>query len=106
MGKIKKNRLNKELGGGRMEYQYPIDPDWSTEEIVDVIKFFECVEKGYESGVNREELLRVYRRFKEIVPSKAEEKKIFDEFQETSGYSSYLIIKKSKELDDMKSIKM
>lgn len=89
-----------------MEYQYPIDLDWSTEEIVAVIKFFECVEKGYESGVNREELIETYRRFKEIVPGKAQEKKIFDEFEETSGYSSYLIMKKSKESNDMKTIKM
>lgn len=89
-----------------MEYQYPIDLDWSTEEIVAVIKFFECVEKGYESGVNREELMETYRRFKEIVPGKAQEKKIFDEFEETSGYSSYLIMKKSKESNDMKTIKM
>lgn len=89
-----------------MEYQYPIDPDWSTEEIIDVIRFFECVEKGYESGVDRDELMKQYRRFKEIVPSKSEEKNIFDQFAETSGYSSYLIIKKSKESDDMKLIKM
>lgn len=89
-----------------MEYQYPIDLDWSTEEIVAVIKFFECVEKGYESGVNREELIETYRRFKEIVPGKAQEKRIFDEFEETSGYSSYLIMKKSKESNDMKTIKM
>lgn len=89
-----------------MEYQYPIDQDWSTEEIIDVINFFECVEKGYESGVEREELLMSYRRFKEIVPGKSEEKKIFDQFEETSGYSSYRIIKKSKESSDMKLIKM
>jgi uncharacterized protein YktA (UPF0223 family) len=89
-----------------MEYQYPIDPDWSTEEIVDVIKFFECVEKGYEKGVEREVLLEVYRRFKEIVPGKADEKRVFDEFQETSGYSSFLIIKTAKETNDMKTIKM
>ncbi|WP_147531834.1 UPF0223 family protein [Bacillus marasmi] len=89
-----------------MEYQYPIDPNWNTEEIIDVIKFFESVEKGYETGIDREILMKNYRRFKEIVPSKSEEKKIFDEFEETSGYSSYLIIKKSKETNDMKSIKM
>lgn len=89
-----------------MEYQYPIDPNWTTDEIIDVIKFFESVEKGYESGIEREVLMKYYRRFKEIVPSKSEEKKIFDEFEETSGYSSYLIIKKSKETNDMKSIKM
>ncbi|MGJ7923112.1 UPF0223 family protein [Neobacillus sp. LXY-4] len=89
-----------------MEYQYPIDPDWSTEEIVDVIKFFECVEKGYETGIERDELLSVYRRFKEIVPGKAQEKRIFDDFEESSNYSSYLVVKKAKETDSSKIIKM
>ena len=89
-----------------MEYQYPLDPDWSTEEIVDVIKFFECVEKGYEKGIPREELLDAYRRFKEIVPGKSQEKKICEEFEHTSGYSSYILVKAAKESDDMKMIKM
>ncbi|MBU7591962.1 UPF0223 family protein [Metabacillus halosaccharovorans] len=83
-----------------MDYQYPISLDWSTEEIVDVIKFFECIEKAYEKGIERNELLTVYRRFKEIVPSKAEEKTICNEFEEVSGYSSYRIIKKAKDSNE------
>lgn len=82
-----------------MEYQYPIDHDWSTEEIVDVIHFFETIEHAYEKGVNREQLLSVYRRFKEIVPSKAQEKNLCSEFEEVSGYSAYRTIKKGKESD-------
>ena len=58
-----------------MEYQYPIDYDWSTAEIIDVIHFFEAVERAYEKGIERDQMLAIYRRFKEIVPSKAEEKK-------------------------------
>lgn len=80
-----------------MEYQYPIDYHWSTDEIVDVIKFYEAVEKAYEKGIDRDELMNIYRRFKEIVPSKAEEKTICGEFEEISGYSSYRVIKKAKE---------
>jgi len=80
-----------------MEYQYPIDYTWSTEEIVDVIKFFEVVERAYENGVLREQILDAYRRFKEIVPSKAEEKKICGEFEETSGYSPYRTVQKTKD---------
>ncbi|MFZ7942148.1 MULTISPECIES: UPF0223 family protein [Bacillaceae] len=80
-----------------MEYQYPIDFNWSTDEIVDVIKFFETIEKAYEKGIERDEVMNAYRRFKEIVPSKAEEKNICDEFEEISGYSSYRTIKKAKE---------
>ncbi|GHI01387.1 UPF0223 family protein [Neobacillus kokaensis] len=80
-----------------MEYQYPIDYNWSTDEIIDVVKFFEAIEKAYESGIERDELLNAYRRFKEIVPSKSEEKTICGEFEEISGYSSYRTIKKAKE---------
>ena len=63
-----------------MEYQYPLDYDWSNEEMVTMVKFYEAIEKAYEKGIIREELMGLYRRFKEIVPSKAEEKKIDKEF--------------------------
>jgi uncharacterized protein YktA (UPF0223 family) len=82
-----------------LDYQYPISPDWKTEEIIDVINFYQSVEKAYEKGVHREDLMATYRRFKEIVPSKAEEKQIDREFEETSGYSTFRVIKKAKEAD-------
>ena len=31
-----------------MEYQYPMDVDWTTEEKIAVISFFQAVEKAYE----------------------------------------------------------
>ncbi|OLS42218.1 UPF0223 family protein [Bacillus sp. MRMR6] len=80
-----------------MEYQYPIDYHWSTDEIVDVIKFYETIETAYEKGIDRERLMLVYRRFKEIVPSKAEEKTLCSEFEEISGYSAYRVLKKAKD---------
>ncbi|WP_312469127.1 UPF0223 family protein [Neobacillus sp.] len=89
-----------------MEYQYPIDYNWSTDEIVDVIKFFEAIEKAYEKGIERDELMQAYRRFKEIVPSKAEEKTICGEFEEISGYSSYRTIKKVKDAHSGERITM
>jgi uncharacterized protein YktA (UPF0223 family) len=89
-----------------MEYQYPIDYNWSTDEIVDVIKFFEAVEKAYEQGIERDEVMKIYRRFKEIVPSMAEEKTICGEFEEISGYSSYRTVKKAKESSSGERIKM
>ena len=88
-----------------MSYQYPISHDWKTDEIVDVIKFFGCVEKAYEGGVERDSLINDYKRFKEIVPSKSEEKKICGEFEETTGYSSYKIIKKAMESEAIQKIK-
>lgn len=83
-----------------MEYQYPVDYTWTTDEIVDVIHFFEVVEKAYESKVLKEDVMKAYRRFKEIVPGKADEKNYTDDFQESSGYSAYLVVKKAKETAD------
>lgn len=89
-----------------MEYQYPIDQDWSTEEVVDAIKFYEVVEQAYERGIERDEILNAYRRFKEIVPGKAEEKKICSAFEEMSGYSPYRTVKASQEAGPGDKIKM
>lgn len=89
-----------------MEYQYPIDPDWSTEEVVDVIKYFESIEKAYEQGIERDQFMNTYRRFKEVVPGKAQEKNLCDEFEELSGYSSYRTVKAAKEAESGDKIKM
>ncbi|RDI47611.1 UPF0223 family protein [Falsibacillus pallidus] len=88
------------------EYQYPFSYDWSTDEIIDVVKFFESIENAYEKGIKREALMSSYRRFKEIVPSMAEEKTIFKEFEQSSGYSSYHAVKKAKEHEDGTLIRM
>ena len=93
-------------GGQRMEYSYPFSPDWSTEEVIDVIKFFEAIERAYEAGVNKEDLMAIYRRFKEIVPSKSEEKRLCNEFEEVSGYSSYRVIQQMKSASAGEKIKM
>jgi uncharacterized protein YktA (UPF0223 family) len=78
-------------------YQYPLEETWSTEHIVEIIKFFNLIEKAYESSVDRNELLQAYRTFKEIVPSKSEEKVYFAEFEKSSTYSSYHAVKKARE---------
>lgn len=57
-----------------MEYSYPLSTDWTTDEMVDVVRFFEVVEMAYEKGAKRELVMARYKRFKEIVPSQAEEK--------------------------------
>ncbi|EPD52934.1 UPF0223 family protein [Paenisporosarcina sp. FSL H8-0542] len=80
-----------------MSFSYPFSKDWSTEEIIAVVQFFEVIEYAYEQGVNREVLMEKYRRFKDVVPSMAEEKTYFREFEKESGYICYPIIKKMKE---------
>ena len=50
--------------------------------------------------------MNAYRRFKEIVPSKAEEKTIGNEFEEVSGYSTYRVIKKAKTSEELHIVKL
>lgn len=76
-----------------MDYNYPLRVDWSTEEIIAVTEFYTVIEKAYETGVKRNDVLVAYENFKKIVPSKAEEKTLFREFEQASGYKSYPIVK-------------
>ena len=39
-----------------MEYNYPLDYHWSTEEIIDVIALYNAVEKAYEGGLVKKNL--------------------------------------------------
>ncbi|OHR53971.1 hypothetical protein HMPREF2798_06930 [Staphylococcus sp. HMSC070A03] len=79
-----------------MEYQYPIDVDWSQEEMIDVIHFFNRVEDYYERQVDRDDFMNAYRNFKKVVPGKADEKNILDDFEKGSGYNNYRAIKRIK----------
>ena len=89
-----------------MEYSYPLSLDWSTQEMVDVVKFFEAVEAAYEKGIKREQFFATYKRFKEIVPSQAEEKTICREFEKASSYVPYKAVKLAKELADGQVIRI
>ena len=80
-----------------MEYNYPLDYHWSTEEIIDVIALYNAVEKAYEVGISKEEFMNSYRKFKLIVDSKSEEKSLDKQFYEISHYSIYQVVKAAKE---------
>lgn len=89
-----------------MNYSYPIDETWTKTEIIDVVNFFSLVERTYEDGILREDLLLAYERFKQVVPSKSEEKQLDAKFQKDSGYSSYRAIQKAKAAPSGAKIKM
>lgn len=89
-----------------MEYSYPFSIDWTQDEIVTVIRFFQKIEQAYEKGVDRDDLLDEYRKFKKIVPAKSDEKKFGREFEDSSGYSLYRTIKKAKGTSSNQLIKM
>ncbi len=84
----------------------PLSIDWSTQEVIDVVEFFQSIEKANQNGVKRDELLNKYRRFKEIVPSKSEEKQVFKDYEYQSKVSCYHTIKKARELEENKIVKM
>ena len=79
------------------QYNYPIDADWSMEEIIDVTNFFNRIEDAYEAEVKAEDVLSSYRAFEKVVPSKAEEKTLFRQFAADSGYESYPVVKRAQE---------
>jgi uncharacterized protein YktA (UPF0223 family) len=89
-----------------MEYSYPLSTEWSTQEMVDVVHFFEAVEAAYEKGIKREVVMARYKRFKEIVPSQAEEKTICREFEQASAYVPFRVVKLAKELADGQIVRM
>ena len=77
-------------------YTYPIDYEWSNEEIVIVVKFLGLVEEAYEQGVDQEYFLENYKKFQYILGSKGAEKKLGNEFMKLSGYSIYQAVKEAK----------
>lgn len=77
-------------------YSYPIDLTWSTAEMTVVLSFLNQVEKFYEAKIERADFLAHYTAFKEIVPSKMQEKQIGREFEQASGYSIYEAVKEVK----------
>lgn len=80
-------------------YDYPLDPYWSTEEIIDVMALYNAVEQAYEGGISKDEFMKCYRRFTEIVDSKSEQKKIDQAFEKVSQYSIYKVFQYAKEHD-------
>ena len=86
-------------------YQYPIDLDWTSEEMAIVVKMWNGLEQAYESNINREELLNRYKAFKQVVPSKMEEKQLGNSFEKISGYQLYGTIKKARN-SETKTISM
>lgn len=80
------------------EFAYPLDPEWSTDEMVRVIDFLAAVESVYESGLDVLEFQSKYRGFKEVVSSISDEKKLDKAFQVASNYSTYQAVKRMREL--------
>lgn len=79
------------------EYQYPLDLDWSTEEMVIVVDMWSALEQAYEGGIETKVFLEKYQRFKTVIRSIGEEKRLGREFEKASGYSLYHALQKAKQ---------
>lgn len=87
-------------------YQYPIDPDWTTEEIIKVVSFLNIVEEAYEGQISVQNFDQHYHEFKQVVDSIAAEKQMDRQFKAVSGYSIYQLVKTRKELTNSSVLKM
>lgn len=80
-------------------YDYPLSPYWNTQDIIDVMSLYNAVEKAYEGGIAKDELMACYRVYTQVVDSKSEQKQIDEAFCKASGYSIYKTIQKAKDHD-------
>ena len=87
------------------DYQYPLDLDWTTEEMVIVMKMWEDLELANEKGIDNARFLKSYQQFKTVIPSIGEEKKLGKEFEKVSGYSLNRTVQAAKK-NQKKILKM
>lgn len=78
------------------EYQYPLDLDWTTDEMVAVMKMWDVLEQANEKGIPVADFLQAHQAFKKVVPSIGEERRLGREFEELSGYSLYKTLQAAK----------
>lgn len=77
-------------------YQYPLDLNWTTDEMVLVVNMWDALEQAYEKGISSEKFLTTYKNFKTVVRSLGEERRLGKEFEELSGYSLYRTLQEAK----------
>ena len=78
------------------DYQYPLDLEWSVEEMVTVTNMWTAVEQANELGIQVDVFLTTYKNFKEVVKSIGEEKSLGNNFEKVSGYSLYRTVQQAK----------
>ncbi|GAA3022810.1 UPF0223 family protein [Tetragenococcus solitarius] len=84
------------------DYQYPLDMEWTTKEIILVVNLWQALEDSYEKGISAEKFLDAYKGFKTVVKSIGEERKLGREFEKLSGYSLYKAVQEAKTHPDKK----
>ena len=75
--------------GIKENFSYPLDERWNVQEITDVVDFFTKIEESYQKGVKNQTLKNAYDKFRQVVPNKSEEKRIYREFEQNSGMQPF-----------------
>lgn len=81
----------------KTDYQYPLDTDWTTDEMVKVVDLWSALEQAYEKGISPKEFLTRYQAFKTVVTTISEEKRMGNQFEKLTGYSLYRTVKQATE---------
>lgn len=77
-------------------FSYPMNPDWTTDELIQVMGIWQAVEAAYESKITVEDFLATYKEFKSVVKSIGEERQLGRDFEEVTGYSLYKVVNVAK----------
>lgn len=86
-------------------YDYPLNPDWTTQEMIAVVELLSAVEAAYEDGIALATFQARYDAFKQIVTSIGEEKRLDKSFHQASGYSLYRAVQAMKQAQQSSNAK-
>lgn len=86
-------------------YSYPIDGQWSVEEITEIVDYYNQVERAYEGGIKGRDFLNAQTKFDRLVKSKAQRREMDKSFEADSSYVPFAVYKAAKQNPD-KVIKM
>ena len=75
-----------------MEYQYPLDLDWTNEEMMKVIHFLIKLKIIMNPLSKVKRLSMLINNLKKLCQVKLKKKQIFKEFENKSGYNSYKVV--------------
>lgn len=90
----------------KQKVNYPLFPEWNTEEIIQMCAFYSAVEKAYYKGVQREEFSSCYKNFLKVEPMKMGQKQVEREFKKETGLDIYQVIKACCDNPNQKIIKI
>lgn len=91
--------------GIKENFSYPLDERWNVQEITDVVDFFTKIEESYQKDVKKQTLKNAYDKFRQVVPNKSEEKRIYREFEQNSGMQPFQAVKQLRD-EGVKIIKV